>query len=458
MKDKKGRIQVLVKQNAIAKVINNSYVLKNKVMKKLFIILFFILFTPGILHSQWVQQSVPVNKPITGIKFIDSLKGWACTTEGTSGTNYGYILHTTNGGANWFIQDSSINTNFQAISVIDNNTIYAGGDSVGAGKLSKTTNGGISWIDLTLPVNMIIGDMQFLNQDSGWTCVHLFGADVRTTTDGGLNWTQRTSGIASQTQRIFFLNYNTGFCGANTFLYKTTNAGVSWNLLHTFSMMVQSIYFMNIDTAWAGLSPSGSSAKVGYTTDGGINWVIQSLDPYNLNISDIFFLNNQIGFAGIGILYIYKTRNSGLNWGYQNDTSGSYRMSFTDSLHGWTGNNGISHTINGGGQITYLGIININNNIPKSFELFQNYPNPFNSQTNIRFSLFKPAYVSFKIYDVLGKEKFIWQSDKLLQAGTHELQFDAKDLASGVYFYEIILTDESDNILYKVSKKMILVK
>ncbi len=47
-------------------------------MKKL-ILLFtlYTLLTPHSIHSQWYQQQVPVNKPITGIKFIDTLKGWA---------------------------------------------------------------------------------------------------------------------------------------------------------------------------------------------------------------------------------------------------------------------------------------------------------------------------------------------------------------------------------------------
>jgi len=66
-------------------------------MKKL--LLLITLFTLNTHHSnsQWIQQTVPVSKPITGIKFIDSLKGWACTNRGTP-ADTGYILYSSNGG------------------------------------------------------------------------------------------------------------------------------------------------------------------------------------------------------------------------------------------------------------------------------------------------------------------------------------------------------------------------
>jgi len=92
---------------------------------------------------------------------------------------------------------------------------------------------------------MAIGDMVFLNEDSVGSCSDNVGADVRTRQHGGLNWIVRTNGIMSQTQRLFFLNYNTGFCGAGSNLYKTTNAGLNWVSNGSFSQSVQSIFFLN---------------------------------------------------------------------------------------------------------------------------------------------------------------------------------------------------------------------
>lgn len=417
-------------------------------MKKVILLLsLFTILTP-YTPSQWVQQTVPVSKPITGIKFIDSLTGWACTSLGTGGLNYAYILHTTNGGTNWFIQDSSFNSDYSALSVIDNNIVYAGGDSVGYGKLAKTTNGGLNWYYLQLPINMLIGDMQFLNKDSGWTCVNLFGADVRTTTNGGLNWTVRTNGIMSQTQRIFFLNYDTGFCGAYTYLYKTTNAGLNWTQLAHFMNDVKSIYFFNETSGWIGAAISTFYK----TTNSGLNWDTISLSPSIFgNITDLQFITPTRGYGGNRTLRILVTTNGGLNWGYQIDSSASYKISFIDTLHGWSGDAGISKTTNGGGPIINVGIININTNVPNSFKLYQNYPNPFNPVTVIKYQITNQTHIMLIVYDVLGREvKTLIDAEQ--RAGIYLVDWDAENLPGGIYFYK--LTADK----FFETKKMVLVK
>ena len=420
------------------------------ISKKLILLLtLFTLYTLNTHYtlSQWVQQSVPVSKPIQGIKFIDSLKGWACTSLGTGGLNYSYILHTINGGTNWFIQDSSFNSDYNALSVVDANITYAGGDSVGYGKLAKTTDGGLNWVYLQLPINMLIGDMQFLNKDSGWTCVDLFGPDVRTTTNGGLNWIVRTNGIASQTQRIFFLNYSTGFCVTAFDLYKTTNAGQNWFENGNFSNNIKSVFFLNENTGWIG----ATSNKIFFTSNSGINWVTQTTPSFAGTITDIHFINSQTGWGGLSYIIVCKTTNGGINWGYQMDTSQSNRLAILDSLRGWTGQFGISHTINGGGPIIYTGFVSNGAEIPKKIILYQNYPNPFNPTTTIRVDLPKSSNINLVVCDMLGRELYIITS-QYLKAGTYTFTWDPGSYSSGIYFYRF--TAEN----YTETKKMILIK
>ncbi|MGE5457875.1 MAG: ASPIC/UnbV domain-containing protein, partial [Methanococcaceae archaeon] len=71
---------------------------------------------------------------------------------------------------------------------------------------------------------------------------------------------------------------------------------------------------------------------------------------------------------------------------------------------------------------------------PGEFFLYQNYPNPFNPTTIIRYSLKNPEFTSLKVYDVLGKQvsELI---NKEQSAGEYQVEFDAKNLASGTYFY-----------------------
>ncbi|MEK6571634.1 MAG: phosphodiester glycosidase family protein, partial [Bacteroidota bacterium] len=72
--------------------------------------------------------------------------------------------------------------------------------------------------------------------------------------------------------------------------------------------------------------------------------------------------------------------------------------------------------------------------IPGAFILYQNYPNPFNPSTRIRFEVAGSGYVSLKVYDVLGRE-ITTLVNEIKQRGTYEVEWDARGLASGVYFY-----------------------
>jgi hypothetical protein len=89
--------------------------------------------------------------------------------------------------------------------------------------------------------------------------------------------------------------------------------------------------------------------------------------------------------------------------------------------------------------------------VPLDFALHQNFPNPFNPTTTISFDIPNRGRVRLKVYDALGREVDT-VLDELRQPGKHNVQFDAKGLASGVYFYRLVLEGRS------ISKRMLLVK
>ncbi len=74
--------------------------------------------------------------------------------------------------------------------------------------------------------------------------------------------------------------------------------------------------------------------------------------------------------------------------------------------------------------------------VPGEFQLQQNYPNPFNPTTTIEFALPKQSNVTLKLFDILGREVATLVDDEL-ESGVHKINFDAQDLASGIYFYRI---------------------
>lgn len=77
-----------------------------------------------------------------------------------------------------------------------------------------------------------------------------------------------------------------------------------------------------------------------------------------------------------------------------------------------------------------------NYEIPKTFNLNQNYPNPFNPETIISYQIPISGYVTLKIYNVLGKE-IATLVNETKQPGNYAVRFSGKDLASGIYFYQL---------------------
>ncbi len=90
-------------------------------------------------------------------------------------------------------------------------------------------------------------------------------------------------------------------------------------------------------------------------------------------------------------------------------------------------------------------------NAPMVYSLGQNYPNPFNPSTKIRFSVADPGLVTLKVYNLLGQEVATLLNNEI-KSGSYEVDFDAANYSSGVYFYTITANS------YTATKKMILIK
>src|ERR1035438_1861572 len=108
-------------------------------------------------------------------------------------------------------------------------------------------------------------------------------------------------------------------------------------------------------------------------------------------------------------------------------------------------------------NISTTGVKSNNSNIPLAFNLSQNYPNPFNPSTSISYQLPADAMVTLKIFNVLGNEIKTLEKG-LTSAGSHQVQFNAAGLSSGVYFYTIQANSLNGKQTFHSTKKMILMK
>ena len=108
-------------------------------------------------------------------------------------------------------------------------------------------------------------------------------------------------------------------------------------------------------------------------------------------------------------------------------------------------------------QVDYNGTFEYSNSIevevlnPDKFELNQNYPNPFNPLTHISWQSPVSGWQTLRIYDVLGNE-VATLVDEYRNAGYYELEFEASNLPSGIYFYKL------NTGYYTDTKKLILLK
>ncbi len=109
-----------------------------------------------------------------------------------------------------------------------------------------------------------------------------------------------------------------------------------------------------------------------------------------------------------------------------------------------------SQSMNIGAAVDPLAIHQISA-VVHEFSLSQNFPNPFNPSTKINFTLPKSEYTFLRIYDILGREVKTLVNGPL-NAGEYQVDFDAKDLASGMYYYSL---RAGENVTVK---KMVLVK
>ena len=96
--------------------------------------------------------------------------------------------------------------------------------------------------------------------------------------------------------------------------------------------------------------------------------------------------------------------------------------------------------------------------IAENFSLGQNFPNPFNPLTTIKYSLKFDSYVTLRIYDVTGRLTATL-IDGNVASGNRQINFESRNLASGVYFYNLTVSyRDGVTKTFNESKKMIFLK
>jgi photosystem II stability/assembly factor-like uncharacterized protein len=297
------------------------------------------------------------------------------------------------------------------------------------------------------------------------------------TTDGGNNWISMNHNLiglwsANIWKRVDFVDINVGyfysFGEIPEKLYKTTNGGTDWIVLSdSMDCKVMRFYDADIGIIAGGeCSDSICNPNVYLTTDGGQSWEFTYTDSMGF-VMDIEFIPGKPSdvwmIAGNKAFF---SSNTGRTWTEEmhipilTPAYGFRDMAFTDKNHGWIVgreplSQGFTHhlyrTTNGG----FGGLVSVEDNykevVPKGYLLYQNFPNPFNPVTKIKYQIPETSFITLKIYDVLGNEIATLVNDEK-PAGNYSVKFNAAELPSGIYFYQLQINN------FAQTKKMILIK
>jgi len=372
----------------------------------------------------WLTLNGTSGYDLTDIQFTSINTGYALGDIFIN--RIGYLLRTTNAGANWSVIQFS-DVTFNSLKFIDDNIGYILTDS---NFVYKTTNGGLNFIAQSLNGGFMFA-FDFVNANTGFVSGDF--SKFYKTTNGGNNWITYTGPF---NLGLDFIDANTGYSSvfdpSSASIYKTTNGGLNWNSIYTRdSSFLGTPFFLDVSTGWV-IGSRISSNNIQYrlilkTTDSGVSWFEQSSgfqSDSNSCLSSIFMVNENSGYA----------------------------TTLFCSSSGPDLNGKIYKTTNGGGSP--IGIEPVYSNIPESYLLHQNYPNPFNPITKISFEIpviGTNVYTSLTIYDITGRIVSVLVNEQL-QPGKYEIDWNAENLTSGVYFYTLSTGN------FKDTKKMLVIK
>ncbi len=302
-----------------------------------------------------------------GLEMVNDTLGWACgankfikttddgvswqliNTPGYTGNlwwvdflneNYGFIaadgkvLRTTDGGESWEVIQAGDDQPLYSIDIIDSSHIAAagyGGTNYSA-KNIYSSDGGFTWINgdtlTTEPINCV----KYISQDTGYIVMN--NVPARKTTNRGREWLE-IQGI-SDNYELQLLNDKMGYSvGSELKINKTENGYENWQRL-IINDNFSDVFFINEQKGFAISSfgfaaPHTKSYGLYETTDGGIKW--EKVNGAQDGV-DLLFLDSLTGFIGSDT--IYKTTDGGFSWYVPHGgNDGASKMFFINKEIGW---------------------------------------------------------------------------------------------------------------------------
>jgi hypothetical protein len=420
-------------------------------MKKIitfFNVFLLFLLSTGTVRSQWQEQTSGLTTSLNSVSGVTDNIAWICG-------NAGKVLRTNNGGINWINATGTGipgTLDLYNIFAIDSTTALVTGSSTSA-FVFRSTNGGLTWVQVFTQSGGFM--------DAIWMTTPLTGVmygdpvggrwSLWRTTNGGVNWDStgmflaQAGSEAGWNNALFVTGTNVWFGTSNSRVYYSPLNGLTgtWTVQSTVQANSYAIWFNTVTSGMLG------GAQLMATNNSGVNWSAVT-SPGTGNVTGITGNSTNWWFTRQAVS-IYRTTDNGTSFTTDYTAPAG---SFTHIQKAATGTRMWAVRNNGGiaSSLSTVGINPVSTEIPGSYRLSQNYPNPFNPATNFNFSLPEGANVSIIIYDITGREVDLIAKNQFMTPGTYNVQYTPDKLSSGVYFYRITAND------FVETKKMVLTK
>lgn len=259
---------------------------------------------------------------------------------------WGRTLRSTDAGLTWTVIQMG-STDHQSVSLTPSGAALLGTN----GRIHRSTDMGATWeLAVEGTWHTRVNKMSFMDSDTGvavgWQTTGGFEGGLLRTTDGGRHWSKAGGGGLG----IHTTPSGAGCLGGSSGAFaRTSDAFATRTNASGPSVAIRCTWSFDANTHLVG----GGAVNGGIyrTTNGGANWT-RVLNVGNITISDLWFVDDQQGYAVGEYGDNYRSNDGGLTWTPLPPTSGSHSVFFTDAQYGWTDSH---RTTDGGDTWTYMG-------------------------------------------------------------------------------------------------------